>query len=118
MSNYIGKAINPNSGVIESASFIDDHYGNHQYGVTFSDRTTYPDLELVCVQVVSEERGAYFLFYRNVKGSLTRQPNSDDYRGSLQINGSVGSGHAYGGRNLPEVCQDFKKAVDSYLRVN
>lgn len=42
MSNYIATAINPVTGVIEQAEFLDDYFGWHRYGVRFSDGKVYP----------------------------------------------------------------------------
>ena len=54
MSHYFAKAINPRTGEVEGAFFIDDYFGRHQYGVKFADGTvhreedvTVPDKELV-----------------------------------------------------------------------
>ena len=35
MSNYRDKAINPRTGQIEDADFLDNHFGRHQYGIRF-----------------------------------------------------------------------------------
>ena len=35
MSTYVSKAINPRNLKIQEAWFIDDFYGQHQYGVAF-----------------------------------------------------------------------------------
>jgi len=47
MSNYQGLALNPASHVIEKASFVDNYYGPHRYGVVFSDVSVYPEHQLV-----------------------------------------------------------------------
>lgn len=41
MSDYYGPAINPLTQEVEHAHFIDDFYGQHQYGVQFADGRTY-----------------------------------------------------------------------------
>jgi len=46
MSNYLGKANNPNTGNLEDCEFLDDFYGKHQYAVRFKDGTTYPESEV------------------------------------------------------------------------
>jgi hypothetical protein len=46
MSNYIQKAYNPKTGKIEDASYIDDYFGKHQYGVAFPDGRIYKDWEV------------------------------------------------------------------------
>jgi hypothetical protein len=51
MSNYRGKAINPSTGEVEEAWFMDDHYGKHEYAVEFDDGDIYPISE---VEVVEE----------------------------------------------------------------
>lgn len=35
MSNFYDNAINPKTGEIEQAFFIDDYFGSHKYGVGF-----------------------------------------------------------------------------------
>lgn len=35
MSTYIDQAINPKTGKMQSALFVDDFYGRHQYAVAF-----------------------------------------------------------------------------------
>lgn len=39
MSTYRDKAVNPRTGNIEWALFIDDHFGRHEYGVRFDGET-------------------------------------------------------------------------------
>ena len=46
MSNYLGKAKNPNTGNLEDCEFLDDFYGKRQYAVRFKDGTTYPESEV------------------------------------------------------------------------
>jgi hypothetical protein len=40
MSTYINKAINPETGKLQLALFIDDYYGSHRYGVGFKNNGT------------------------------------------------------------------------------
>ena len=42
MSNFKSKAINPITKKIEEATFLDDYYGEHKYGVKFNDGKIYP----------------------------------------------------------------------------
>lgn len=42
MSNFTRKAINPKTGKEEIAEFLDDYFGQHLYGVKFSDGLVYP----------------------------------------------------------------------------
>ena len=37
MSNYYEKAIHPKTGIEETAEYLDDYFGHHQYGIRFSD---------------------------------------------------------------------------------
>lgn len=46
MSNYNGQAINPRTSTLEKASFLDDYFGKHQYGVLFADGGVYPAEEI------------------------------------------------------------------------
>ena len=46
MSSYVGKAVNPLTGLVEDVCFLDDCYGRHKYGVKFSDGHTYPESEI------------------------------------------------------------------------
>lgn len=41
MSSYKDKAINPKTGKEEEADFLDDYFGQHQYGVKFEDGEVY-----------------------------------------------------------------------------
>ena len=43
MSNYQGLALIPASQMIEKASFVDNYYGRHRYGVVFSDTLVCPE---------------------------------------------------------------------------
>lgn len=43
MSNFVKYALNPKTGKAQKAHFIDDHFGQHRYGVAF--RTDGGDLE-------------------------------------------------------------------------
>ena len=40
MSTYVDQAINPKTGKIQPALFIDDYYEPHRYGVGFKDDGT------------------------------------------------------------------------------
>ncbi len=42
MSSYAARAMHPETGKVEPAIFIDDHYGPRQYGVRFADGKTFP----------------------------------------------------------------------------
>lgn len=42
MSNYTADAIHPETGEIEEAEWLDDHYGRHRYGVRFKDGKIFP----------------------------------------------------------------------------
>lgn len=35
MSNYFSQAVNPDTGKVEQAEWLDDYFGRHQYGVRF-----------------------------------------------------------------------------------
>lgn len=54
MSNYHGTAVNPATGKIEQAEFLDDWFGRHKYGVRFGGRggDVYP---MDNIQVVETE---------------------------------------------------------------
>ena len=41
MSCYYAKTFHPITGKIETAEWLDDHYGNHMYGVRFPDGNVY-----------------------------------------------------------------------------
>lgn len=43
MSTYQAPAIHPDTGEIEMALFLDDHFGKHRYGVQFSDGRIFPE---------------------------------------------------------------------------
>lgn len=47
MSNFTGPAINPNTGKVEEAHFLDDYFGRRKYGVLFpSDDTIWPEAKI------------------------------------------------------------------------
>lgn len=46
MSSFQREAINPKTGEIELADFLDDYYGRHQYGVKFNDGCVYKEEEV------------------------------------------------------------------------
>ena len=46
MSSYVGLAFNPKSKKIEEATFLDDFFGRHVYGVRFKDGWTYTENEV------------------------------------------------------------------------
>lgn len=45
MSTYVAKAFNPVSKQIEDATYIDDYYGNHRYGIQFDDGLVHPQAQ-------------------------------------------------------------------------
>jgi hypothetical protein len=53
MSSYASRAVNPATGELEPALFIDDYFGSHQYGVRFADGKTHSRRE---VKEVTEPR--------------------------------------------------------------
>ena len=42
MSNFISDAIHPTTGKVEQATWLDDHFGRHCYGVKFADGSVWP----------------------------------------------------------------------------
>lgn len=52
MSSYYDYAINPETGKVELAAFLDDHYGPHKYGVCFGGLKTYPIEEVKMVYII------------------------------------------------------------------
>lgn len=42
MSNFGAWATNPATGLVEIATYIDNHFGPHRYGVRFGDGSIYP----------------------------------------------------------------------------
>lgn len=46
MSSYQAKAVNPKTGELEDAMFLDDYFGKHKYGVKFRDGGVYPEKEI------------------------------------------------------------------------
>lgn len=43
MSNFTRNTINPDSGQVEMAEWLDNHYGPNRYGVRFQDGEIYPE---------------------------------------------------------------------------
>ena len=46
MSNFIKKTRNPKTGELEDATYLDDFYGTHVYGVRFPDGSMYREEDL------------------------------------------------------------------------
>lgn len=46
MSNFIKKALNPSTGRIETAEFLDDYFGSRIYGVRFKNGFVYRESEI------------------------------------------------------------------------
>lgn len=46
MSNFTRNSINPASGRVEMAEWLDDYYGPNRYGVRFPDGAIYPEEEV------------------------------------------------------------------------
>ena len=57
MSTYADKAINPKTGKLQLALFIDDYYGSHRYGVGFKNDGT--DANLYDIQNIDSEYTIY-----------------------------------------------------------
>ena len=60
MSTYVDKAINPKTLKIQDAWFIDDFYGQHQYGVAF--RKDGGDAVFSADKIVRDEYDIYPVF--------------------------------------------------------
>jgi len=72
MSNYLGKAKNPNTGNLEDCVFLDDFYGKRKYAVRFKDGTTYRESEVeglptAIKQAIAEERARVVHLIKNSK---------------------------------------------------
>jgi hypothetical protein len=46
MSNFVAPAVHPKTGKLQPATFLDDHYGKHRYGIRFQDGSIYPAEEV------------------------------------------------------------------------
>lgn len=49
MSNFIAKAINPSNGEIQRAEYLDNYFGQHNYGVRFPDGDIWPEHKITRV---------------------------------------------------------------------
>ncbi len=47
MSNFIKPAKHPETGEYESAEWLDDYFGGHQYGIRFADGKVFREEEIV-----------------------------------------------------------------------
>lgn len=43
MSNFTSPAINPSTGEIEQAHWLDDYFGRDQFGIRFQDGSVWPE---------------------------------------------------------------------------
>lgn len=50
MSSYIDKAVHPETGIEEDASYLDDYFGKHEYGVRFSDGKVFRIHEVIAAR--------------------------------------------------------------------
>jgi len=46
MSNFRQLTIHPRTGNVETADWLDDHYGRHLYGVKFADGLIVPETDI------------------------------------------------------------------------
>lgn len=46
VSNFTRPTKNPETGRIEVATFLDDYFGRHQYGIEFPDGSIYRESEI------------------------------------------------------------------------
>jgi len=110
MSNYQGFALNPASQLIEKASFIDDYYGHHRYGVVFSDASVYPEHQLVT------------LHPNTVLGENTIRASYQNHQSEVDLEEDYWWGTMtgikdilpFGGKTLEDSLYSFIASVDEY----
>lgn len=73
MSNYIDKAFNPVSGRIEGASWLDDHFGPHAYGVRFENEDHVYRPDEVALEKANEMIAALKAKLAEREGELTAE---------------------------------------------
>lgn len=84
MSNFSRIAIHPDTGKEEMASFIDNHYGWHLYGVQFSDGKVFPESSVVIPRIETVEHDV-----QSVSGEVSGEELNN-------IKRSEGDYHPYG----------------------
>ena len=47
MSNYIAEAFHPKTRKVENATWLDNYFGFHKYGVKFSDGSIFPAKDIM-----------------------------------------------------------------------
>ena len=56
MSNFTRRTIHPVTGAIEEATWLDDHFGKHRYGVRFADGSIHDEYDVAMPWPCSYEK--------------------------------------------------------------
>jgi len=115
MSNYQAKALNPRTGQIEWAQFLDDYFGKHRYGLRFNDGThVYSDRQVVCFV---QHYGWWECFYRQREGRFEEFDEQPFFQGGFYVY-RKDSPIGFFGNTLKECLMNFKLSVDKWIREN
>ena len=114
MSNYQGYALNPSSGYVERAEFIDNYYGRHLYGVVFSDTQGYPEDTVVTFNANTSES--------EIDSALSLQVYYGVYVCTVEFCGDAWYGNIDNSRDLvtaqadslSEICQEMVISIKDY----
>jgi hypothetical protein len=55
MSNFIQPTIHPNTGNVEDATWHDNYFGHHRYGVEFADGAIFPESAVKIAELVKDQ---------------------------------------------------------------
>jgi len=118
MSNYQGYALNPSSGYVERASFVDNYYGGHLYGVAFSDTQVYPQRNVLTFDANTWDvdisySNVFRVFYKDFV--CTIEFREGVCHGKVDNCNELISATA---SNLSSICEEMVMAIDDYLMVN
>lgn len=110
MSNFLALAFNPVTRSFQVASYLDDYFGKHEYGVQFSKDHVVPILDVVGVS--KSKQGDYTFHYKGYGGTLSFLSASGTFRGALLADEDF----RYTASTLDEGCEAFLSALEKYIQ--
>lgn len=110
MSNFQALAFNPVTRSVQVATYLDNYFGKHGYGVQFSKDHVVPLLDVVGVS--KSKNGDYSFYYKGYGGTLSFLSASGSFRGALLADEKF----EYTASTLDEGCEAFLCALDKYIK--